>query len=387
MGTCKTDAVIQEYPCGKNSCTAEVFDEGIGCDTCGIWFHPKCSGLTSGSFLLYGQHKRLKWVCPACTILLRDIKKKERLASRPKLKPKRRGCTAPEPHSVEIGDETEPKEVRKKAKRREKRSGTKEGAPASSGTEGEITATLERLAKRMEEQEENLNRLIKEKCILGEVVEKLRKNTDVAIGRHRNVLVHGVPEPYMRQGRLRDRYMRDHLATLIRAVAIPDYVLLKRVLRLGQWKDPKATGAAKPRPIIVEFGNPRHRDRFLAAAEKIRASSGGNVRVTPDDRPSGRLKAETIAWVAQAQQARVVLPKLSEENRVPGTPKPHTKPRGNVSPDGPKPSYREVLLRPPKEKGPVRPKQARKPGSIGGTNEKATTDGEQAQKNGAETRE
>ena len=115
----------------------------------------------------------------------------------------------------------------------------------------------------------------------------LHKSSDLALGRNRNVVIHGIPEPVMREGRQRDRAMRYHIVNLLRAVELPGHIGIKRVLRLGKWISAEKTTEVGPRPVLVEFANPRHRDWFLAAADKIQRISGGQVTVEPDDTTLG----------------------------------------------------------------------------------------------------
>ena len=144
-------------------------------------------------------------------------------------------------------------------------------------------AAILQITRRLDEQAESLRKLREEKEELSRTIDRIGRHSEVALGRTRNVLIKGISEPFMRYGRHRDRYMRSEVSTLLRGLGIQEHVLIKRVLRLGPWRN-DLDGEPKPsRPIVVEFGNPRHRDRFLAGAEKIRATSGGKIVVTPDD--------------------------------------------------------------------------------------------------------
>ena len=112
----------------------------------------------------------------------------------------------------------------------------------------------------------------------------LEKETGFALGRNRNVVISGVHEPHMREGKQRFQFMSHYLSTFSRMADLPGHISIKRVLRLGRWQRPTTLAFHKPRPIVVEFGNPRNRDHFLAAAEKIRSLTNGVITVTPDDR-------------------------------------------------------------------------------------------------------
>ena len=54
------------YKCGK--CSDHVLDNhnGISCDTCNIWFHLKCTKLTTKDYRLYQTGQYVFWNCPKC---------------------------------------------------------------------------------------------------------------------------------------------------------------------------------------------------------------------------------------------------------------------------------------------------------------------------------
>ena len=150
-------------------------------------------------------------------------------------------------------------------------------------TNNNLISVLAKISQRLDAQAACLNKLQSEKDDLTKSISRLLATSDFAMGRNRNVIIYGITEPIMRQGKLRDRYMRSEIATLFRKLGIPEHVLVKRVLRLGPWKSALDGAESPPRPMVVEFGNIRHRDKFLAGAEKIRALSKGKISVTPDN--------------------------------------------------------------------------------------------------------
>ncbi|KAF4531146.1 hypothetical protein B566_EDAN019181 [Ephemera danica] len=154
---------------------------------------------------------------------------------------------------------------------------------------------------------------------------RFAKLSEVATGRNRNVVIRGIPEPIMREGRQRDRAVRYHLINLLRVAELPGDLGLKRVLRLGRWD--QSYESRQPRPVLVEFANPRHRDHFLAAAEKIQRTTNGGIEVAPDD--PGRLRSRSDTGqrspgynTAVLRSPRIVLSKTiikSEQEPSPST--------------------------------------------------------------------
>jgi hypothetical protein len=77
--------------------------------------------------------------------------------------------------------------------------------------------------------------------------------------------------------------VRFHIVNLLRLANIRGHAAIKRVLRLCKWNNNFINNGQVPRPVLVEFANPRHRDHFLTAAETIRAHTKGGIAVVPDD--------------------------------------------------------------------------------------------------------
>ena len=124
----------------------------------------------------------------------------------------------------------------------------------------------------------------------GDQIEELRrelhvvgKHSEFALGRHRNVVIKGIPEPYMRESRQRARAIRYHTQNLLRTVRLPPHTTIKRVLRIGKWSRDQA-----PRPVVVEFTNPRTRDRFLAQAAEVSRLTEGKISIEPDESPRSK---------------------------------------------------------------------------------------------------
>lgn len=83
----------------------------------------------------------------------------------------------------------------------------------------------------------------------------VQKSGDIAMGRNRNVVIHGILRPFIKDGEKRGRDVKYHIGNLLRRVEIPKYVADKRVLRLGRWQAVRDSGCRDPRPTMLEFAN------------------------------------------------------------------------------------------------------------------------------------
>ena len=113
-------------------------------------------------------------------------------------------------------------------------------------------------------------------------VTKLESQTEVALGRHRNVVLYGIEEPQVEKVTGRSQILRADVEAICQATGVTLPVGLKRYFRLGNWVNTPMGTARKPRPVLLELTNPRVRDELLAAAEKIAQVTNGKVRIKPD---------------------------------------------------------------------------------------------------------
>ena len=127
---------------------------------------------------------------------------------------------------------------------------------------------------------------------------KLKTESDLALGRHRNVIIHSVPEPFNKNSKARSRDMKNYVPNYLRLVGLSDQVGIKRTLRLGKWED--STDMSLPRPLLVEFSNPRQNDCFLASAFKLREATDGQVVVDPDDK--------SLKWQSKVSETDIASP-------------------------------------------------------------------------------
>ena len=265
MGRQQPSSTLIAYPCGKDKCSKEV-SEGIQCDSCLAWYHPRCSKLSIKAYKLYTEHQCLKWVCEYCS----QVSKAARGGLGGKNNP---APTVDKPLDVTV------------VNRWSDIAGS--GAP-------EITMdikALEELRERVEKQESEFILFRKKASALELKLSKLTKESDLALGRHRNVVVKGIPEPVCPATKQRTLDIRRHLEVMFRSAGINGNCILRRVFRLGKWKRPEEGIDAPPRPVLVEFANPRIRDAMLTAAGTIKSDSKGQYTVEPD-LSKGKLRAE-----------------------------------------------------------------------------------------------
>jgi hypothetical protein len=180
----------------------------------------------------------------------------------------------------------------------------------------EEIGTFNELREQVMAQGEAIRTLLRDKSSLSETVKHLKTTNDLALGRNRNVVIKGIPEPFMRESKQRERAIRYHVTNLLRMAGVPGTAVLKRLLRLGKWRRDVA-----PRPVVVEFANPRLRDKFLARAAELSQKTEGRFKIEPDD---------AAGWKHKSTGPQQVDPRTNPVVRVsklPGTtsrPKPNT---------------------------------------------------------------
>lgn len=293
-------SIAHAYPCGDGKCREEVLTEGIQCDDCSIWYHQDCSKLSTKSFKLYCRHESLLWTCPACKQTLAELhhrnsnmghghgavespgdtsdivseegRGKEHSIRRAKnLRPGSEVAKImvgiPLDRARESMQDTVVQPLADDTKVKGKKAlANKRVLKEASRLCGDIEA---RLSARLASIESILQTQAKQIC-------RYEKLSEVATGRIRNVVINGIPEPFIKQGRLREHANRFHLINLLRLAELPGHTGIKRMLRLGKWQ--RDTESNQPRPLLVEFANPRHRDSFLAAAGRLKELTKGGYR-------------------------------------------------------------------------------------------------------------
>lgn len=297
--------------CGNIKCLEDVDKEAICCDACDNWYHNKCSRLDNRAVALYVANKCLKWVCFQC---IAQVKKKRATGEKNEMAvskiDKATDCLdlKPEKNKKEQnGGRTPNSEAWKNPIKQviaiqapNPNKGRNAGTISKRNTKGEVLAGTHKSNKGKQEdrtnirslremvlsQGEAIRALEREKTNLSQSVHHLRTASDIALGRNRNVVIKGVPEPFMKEKKQRDRAARYHVNNLLRMVGLLVGSKLKRVFRLGKWKPESA-----PRPVCVEFANPRTRDRFLSMAGEIARRTERRFLVEPDDSAGWRINS------------------------------------------------------------------------------------------------
>ena len=199
------------------------------CDCCGFWYHPECSRINKEMYETQVANDAMQWLCYICLASAED------------------------------------------AGRRSSRSAL------ASVEDGSHQNALVSQAKEIEELRERVSTLEKE-------LSHLKIESDIALGRNRNILIFNNEEPVIRDAKARADVELRRVRDIIRMAGLPPYTLIKRVQRIGSWiKATNNLGQRVARPILVEFGNPAARDQILCKSELICRITGGRYQITPDN--------------------------------------------------------------------------------------------------------
>lgn len=329
-------------PCGNIKCKLEVETGAIRCDGCTQWYHNRCSKLTPRILALHTANKGLTWICPTC---IGKLKRKEGVTVGTQTEQQQQ--TDERTPSKNLPATNSPTQAinnmnnhRVKANRGDASQagcGTSEqngkkapGSRANLGAQPTARKKINRVTKpvrpkvdgkngslpgagkievTLRKQQEVIEALQRDRDSLSKTVHTLLAKTDIALGRNRNVVIKGIPEPFMRQGKQRERAIRHHLSNFLRMAEMEPHTGVKRVLRLGRWRVNHIPAKTAVRPVLVEFTNPRNRDRFLAAAGIVAHKTKQAIRIEPDD---------SAAWREQRDKPKLqVGTNENPENRVP----------------------------------------------------------------------
>lgn len=317
--------MVYKKICISTKCENVSRKDGIKCSACLLTYHYVCVKLTLRAFELYRNNNILKWVCANCIVPrkgeMSSVEKKQEninkvtriipLQEKPEItiplgpsivaeaKPHtdeiisnigdttiemRETTTVPAKRSTKIATPgyklTKRAKVSKPIKVVKKSESISSGIPGTRANDEDICKVLKEIKDHIKSQSRAIEE-IKQKGV--EVVDRVRSletDTDIALGRQRNVVISGIPEPYKKGRRIREDDVRHHLTNILRMADIPGHVAIKRVHRLGMWRE----GSIAPRRLVVEFANPRHRDHFLSAAETVKRKTQGSIHIMPDDR-------------------------------------------------------------------------------------------------------
>ena len=116
--------------------------------------------------------------------------------------------------------------------------------------------------------------------LLEKQMKELQQSTQVMLGRTKNILVHNLAEPLIRDARARKDADRQHVLSVFRLAGISPTTPYTKCHRVGTWK---STHIAQPRPLLVVFTSTHTRDLLLSRAYMVQVNTGGCVKITPDE--------------------------------------------------------------------------------------------------------
>lgn len=129
--------------------------------------------------------------------------------------------------------------------------------------------------------------------------------------------------------------MRYHVVNLLQTVVRSEDVAVKMGFRLGRCQRVCDSGFRNPRPTLVEVDNLRHREWFLAPADRTKTITTGVSTILPDDVASGRIKVNNAKGckpgfsTTRLQNPKLRIQKLIEEGQLNAA--PHSGAGGKLS--------------------------------------------------------
>ena len=285
-------------PCLAAECGKRVV-EGIECDACLKWAHPKCSGIKPDNYKLYDKNLGLQWICSVCVELLRANLKEKRATEVPQAnKPQSEDFINPTPATNRSYSEvasTTPgtNEPRAQAKGQQKKGVSQSQKvpklapkkqkvpPTAPPQKGEHQVRTEPPAAVETVRGLNVKSLEGKIRDLGEQLQAIRRLESFPINYQKTVLILNHEEPEIRESKARRDMDRKRVLDVIRIAGLTN-VKLRRVHRVGVWKRSSLDGPQQARPILVEFFEPAARNILLANSERIFCLTNGRFKVVPD---------------------------------------------------------------------------------------------------------
>ena len=273
--------------------------EGIECDACFKWAHPKCSGIKPENYTLYDKNLGLQWICTGCVELLRKTLEELRASEVSQAKRPHDGdLRSQTPASSRLYSEVastspitnEPKaqakgQQRKGVKKLQKvpqLAPKKQMAPPTSPPQmrGNQLKT-ESLSAGEPVRGFELNLLESRIRDLGAQLEAFRRQESCPLNHQKTVLILNHEEPEVKESKSRRDMDRRRVLDVIRMSGLPN-AKLRRVHRVGVWKRSSLDGPKQARPILVEFFEPATRNILLANSDRIFFLTNGRFKVVPD---------------------------------------------------------------------------------------------------------
>ena len=262
-------------------------------------------------YLLHRKHIELKWVCMHCVALAEECSRILKGAIAVDKSTGRKssviesdiestlGQMASEdvkslPQEKEAVRSRSNKSTKNKNKKKEKKNKPQTGVGVQTQVENGLQKRVELLEKQIRE---------------------LQQSTQVLLSRTKNVLLHNLAEPTIREAKARREADRKRVQDIFRLAGMPPTTPIIRYHRVGIWKEAQSV---KPRPLLVVFPNTHARDMLLARAYMIQVNTCGSVGVTPDEGIQKKVHVPEIVRKETENRGspQIKLTKIPSNNRV-----------------------------------------------------------------------
>ncbi|MGL5707838.1 MAG: PHD finger domain-containing protein [Aeromonas sp.] len=276
------------HVCPVSTCRKNV-ENGIQCDRCLHWYHKLCSKLSKNNFDIHSKHPTLKWICTQCIALAEECSRILLSSIPPTSANVRENSTKKNDveetvrASARSSDDTNRLIVKKQMKRTDEKT-------SSSHKKSEIVGVQKKGKvpnKRCPQYEEvGGNRpskagvteaLLERIKSLEQDVKALQGSLDSIAGNTLRLLIHNLPEPFMKDGKVRREAERGHLRDVLRIAGMPPNTPYAKFHRIGVWKGNLAKAS---RPMLVVFTTQMNRDKLLSKAAAVDAYTLGRVEIT-----------------------------------------------------------------------------------------------------------
>ena len=290
------------FPCLIERCGKRVV-KGIECDVCHKWSHPKCSGLKPEHYTLHRQNPGLQWVCTVCIEMCRkrvgNIKETEdpqringtnigiNIGDPSYASPNsyaevvshqnnsiKTGKQSIMPNKVQISQT--PKEI--VAQRKKPNKPAPPSPPVTKDTNQRKNWPTSVGIKGRDEQFTALEDKIKE---ISSQIDKLKIQSENVQNKKRTVLILNREEPVIKESRARRDIDKRRVLDILRIAGIP-YEELRRVHRVGVWRNTDVDGVRKARPLLAELANSASKNVLLSNSERISFITKGRYKIVPD---------------------------------------------------------------------------------------------------------
>ena len=269
------------HPCLNQACRKKVA-YGIQCNVCTEWAHKRCAGISQIIYELHSKHEDLEWVCSLCK---QAAKIHRNLLVSPQLTevtpPNFSGCnytvlnsSSPRSYAEVVSKPpvTPMEKTSEKIKNTEKSEAKTKSNPKK----------LRPVKEKVNVKEQNLKILEDKLRELSIEVGKLKCSDEYVENGPKTILILNREEPLIRESKTRRELDRRRVTDILRMADLSPQTALKRVHRVGVWKQPNPNGVHIARPILVEFADIRTRNLLMTKAALVSQRSNGRYDITTD---------------------------------------------------------------------------------------------------------